>query len=187
MLYPEIKSIKKYKFMVNIFLIVTVFVSATLMLINYLLSQKISWSFIAILGIIYLWSTIIFALRKGINLGSTILIHTIQILTLLFFIDFIFGFKKWSFTIGFPIVTMVSNLAMSIITMIKYKKYVKYAIYEMLILLISVLINLVIIAVFKEKIVLNIIALGITTLNFIIVLMLSAKTLKIELQKKFHI
>ena len=38
-----------------------------------------------------------------------------------------------------------------------------------------------------EKIVLNIIALGITTLNFIIVLMLSAKTLKIELQKKFHI
>ena len=83
--------------------------------------------------------------------------------------------------------TMVSNLAMSIITMIKYKKYVKYAIYEMLILLISVLINLVIIAIFKEKIVLNIIALGITTLNFIIVLMLSAKTLKIELQKKFHI
>ena len=184
MLYPEIKSIKKYKFMVNIFLIVTVFVSATLMLINYMFSQKISWSFIAILGIIYLWSTIIFALRKGINLGSTILIHTIQILILLFFIDFIFGFKKWSFTIGFPIVTMVSNLAMSIITMIKYKKYVKY---EMLILLISVLINLVIIAIFKEKIVLNIIALGITTLNFIIVLMLSAKTLKIELQKKFHI
>lgn len=187
MLYPEVKSIKKYKFMINIFLIVTVFISATLMLINYMFSQKFSWSIIVILGIIYLWSTIIFALRKGINLGSTILIHTIQILILLFFIDLVFDFRKWSFTIGFPIVTMVSNLAMSIITMIKYKKYVKYAIYEMMILFISVIINLVIIAVFKSKIILNIIALGITTLNFLIVLMLSAKTLKIELQKKFHI
>lgn len=187
MLYPEIKGIKKYKVIVNICLIVTIFISATLLVINYAFSQKITWSFLAILGIFYLWSTIIFALRKGINLGSTIFMQTIQILILLFFIDFIYGFKKWSFTIGFPIVTMVSNIAMSIITMIKYKKYVKYAIYEMLILFISVLINLVIIAIFKEKIVLNIIALGITSLNFIIVLILSAKTLKIELQKKFHI
>lgn len=187
MLYPEVKNTKKYKFMINIFLIVTVFISIVLMLINYLISQKIGWSVIAILGIVYLWNTIIFALKKGINLGSTILVHTIQILVLLFFIDFIFGFKKWSFTIGFPIVTMVSNVAMSIITMIKYKKYVKYAIYEMIILLIGVLLNLIIIGIFRTKIILNIIALGITSLNFIIVLALSAKTLKIELAKKFHI
>lgn len=187
MLYPEIKSVKKYRFMINIFFVVTVFISLNLVIVNYLFSQKLNWSIIAILGIIYLWNTILFALKKGINLGSTILIHTIQILVLLFFIDFIFGFKKWSFTIGFPIVTMISNGAMSIITMIKYKKYVKYAIYEMVILLIGVLLNIIIIGLFKTRIVLNIIALGITILNFMIVLILSAKTLKIEIAKKFHI
>lgn len=187
MLYPEIKSTKRYKILINSFFITTVIISAILMTINYIFSQKFTWSIIAILGMIYIWNTVIFALKKGINLGATILIHTIQILVLLFFIDFIFGFKKWSFIIGFPIVTMISNIAMSIITIIKYKRYVKYAIYEMIILLIGVLLNLIIIGIFKNKIILNIIALGITSLNFIVVLSLSAKTLKIELSKKFHI
>ena len=187
MLYPEIKNIKKSKAVMNISIIVTVFISATLILINYSLQENLNWSIIAILGIIYIWNTVIFSLRKGINLASSVALQTIQILILLFFIDFVFGFKKWSFIIGFPIVTIVSNLIMCILTLVKYKKYVKYAIYEIFILFISVLLNFIIICIFKEKIVLNIISLFCAFLNLILVLALSGKAIKIEVQKKFHI
>ena len=52
MLYPKIKNIKKSKAVMNISIIVTVFISATLILINYSLQEKLNWSIIAILGII---------------------------------------------------------------------------------------------------------------------------------------
>ena len=40
MLYPKIKNIKKSKAVMNISIIVTVFISATLILINYSLQEK---------------------------------------------------------------------------------------------------------------------------------------------------
>lgn len=187
MLYPNIKNVKKSRALMNISIIVTVFISITLLLINYALQKRFNWSIIAIIGIIYTWNTIMFSLKKGINLASSVALQTVQILILLFFIDLIFGFGKWSFLIGFPIVTIVSNLIMCILTIIKYRKYVKYAIYEILVLTLGILSNLIIIAVFKERAILNIISLGCTLLNLIVVVCLNGKAIWIELQKKFHI
>lgn len=187
MLYPKIKNIKKSRAMMNISIIITIFISITLMLINFRFQKKLNWSIIAILGILYVWNTVVFSLKKGINLASSVLFQTIQILVLLFFIDFIFGFKKWSFFIGFPIVNIISNLIMVILTIVKYKKYVQYAIYEIIILFLSILSNFIIMVVFKDRIVLNIISLCFAILNLIIVTVLNGKALKIELQKKFHI
>ena len=76
---------------------------------------------------------------------------------------------------------------MCILTIIKYRKYVKYAIYEIIILTLGILSNLIIIAVFKEQAILNIISLGCTLLNLIVVVCLNGKAIWIELQKKFHI
>lgn len=187
MLYPKIKNIKKSRAMMNISIIITIFISITLMLINFSFQKKLNWSIIAILGILYVWNTVVFSLKKGINLASSVLFQTIQILIILFFIDFIFGFKKWSFFIGFPIVNIISNLIMVILTIVKYKKYVQYAIYEIIILFLSILSNFIIMVVFKDRIVLNIISLCFAILNLIIVTVLNGKVLKIELQKKFHI
>ena len=187
MLYPKIKNIKKSRAMMNISIIITIFISITLMLINFSFQKKLNWSIIAILGILYVWNTVVFSLKKGINLASSVLFQTIQILIILFFIDFIFGFKKWSFFIGFPIVNIISNLIMVILTIVKYKKYVQYAIYEIIILFLSILSNFIIMVVFKYRIVLNIISLCFAILNLIIVTVLNGKALKIELQKKFHI
>ena len=94
MLYPKIKNIKKSRAMMNISIIITIFISITLMLINFSFQKKLNWSIIAILGILYVWNTVVFSLKKGINLASSVLFQTIQILIILFFIDFIFGFKK---------------------------------------------------------------------------------------------
>ena len=187
MLYPKIKNIKKSRAMMNISIIITIFISITLMLINFSFQKKLNWSIIAILGILYVWNTVVFSLKKCINLASSVLFQTIQILIILFFIDFIFGFKKWSFFIGFPIVNIISNLIMVILTIVKYKKYVQYAIYEIIILFLSILSNFIIMVVFKDRIVLNIISLCFAILNLIIVTVLNGKALKIELQKKFHI
>ena len=91
------------------------------------------------------------------------------------------------FRSGIPIVIMVSNITMLIITMIKQKKYVKYAFYEILILLFSIAYDVFISMVSIHIPLLNIITIWVCITNLSFVLILNFDVLKVEVQKKFHI
>lgn len=187
MLYPKITNVKQSRNITNIFIIVSVFLDIMLLTINFLVSRKLNWSIIAIVSVIYLWISITYALDKNVNLASYTLIQMLVISLFLFIIDFVFGFKKWSFSIGIPIVIMVSNITMMIITMIKHKKYVKYAFYEILILLFSIAYDIFISFVSIHLPLLNIITLWVCITNLSFVLIFNYEVLKVELEKKFHI
>lgn len=187
MLYPKITNVKKSREVTTILIIISIFLSLMLMTINYTFSGKLNWSIIVIVSVIYLWYSIIYALDKSVNLASYVLFQMIADSFLLFIIDYCFGFTKWSFSIGIPIIIMVANITMMIITMIKYKKYVKYAFFEILILLFSIVYDVVISFVSIHSPLLNIITLWICITNLSFVLIFNYDVVKIELKKKFHI
>lgn len=187
MLYPKIANVKQSRTVTIIFFVASIFFSVMLMTINYTYSGRLSWSIIALVSIIYLWYSIIYILDKSVNLAGYVLFQMIADSLILFIIDYVFGFTKWSFSIGIPIVIMISNITMMIITMIKYKKYVKYAFYEILILLFSIVYDVVISFVSVHSPLLNIITLWICITNLSFVLIFSYDVIKIEIAKKFHI
>ena len=182
MLYPKITNIKRSREIITILKVMSVFLCLMLITINYTFSKNLNWSIIVIISIVYLWYSIIYALDKSVNLASYILFQMTVISILLFVIDYLFGFKQWSLSIGIPIVIMVS-----IITMLKYKKYVKYALYEILILLFSIIYNIAISIASNHSPLLNIITLWTSITNLSFVLILNYDVIKIEFQKKFHI
>lgn len=187
MLYPQITNVKKDREIAYLLLFLSAFLSAMLLIINYNFSRKFNWSIVSIVGIVYVWVSTMYALDKNVNLASYTFLQMIELSILLFIIDYVFGFKKWSLSIGIPIVIMLTNLTMMIITLIKYKKYVKYAFYEILIILFSIIYNVAISFMHDSFIVLNIVTLWFSITNLSFILALNAKTLKIELEKKFHI
>lgn len=187
MLYPKITNIKKSRQITTLLLILSICLSIMLLIINYECSRRLNWSIVSIVGIIYTWISIIYALDKNVNLAAYTFLQMIELSILLVVIDVVFGFYKWSFNIGIPIVIMVSNFTMMIITLIRYKKYVKYAVYEILILLFSIVYNIIISTLVESSLVLNLITLWASLTNLSFILALNAKSLKIELQKKFHI
>ena len=187
MLYPKITNIKRSREIITILKVMSVFLCLMLITINYTFSKNLNWSIIVIISIVYLWYSIIYALDKSVNLASYILFQMTVISILLFVIDYLFGFKQWSLSIGIPIVIMVSNITMVIITMLKYKKYVKYALYEILILLFSIIYNIEISIASNHSPLLNIITLWTSITNLSFVLILNYDVIKIEFQKKFHI
>lgn len=187
MLYPKITNVKKSREVTTIFIIISIFLSVMLMTINFTFSHKLNWSIVAIVSVIYLWISIIYALDKSVNLASYTLIQMLVISLFLFIIDFVFDFSKWSFSIGIPIVIMVSNITMLIITMLKQKKYVKYAFYEILILLFSIAYDVFISLVSIHLPLLNIITIWICITNLSFVLIFNYDILKVEIEKKFHI
>lgn len=187
MLYPKITNIKRSREAITILKIISVFLCLMLITINYTFSGKLDWSIIVIISIVYLWYSIIYALDKSVNLASYTLFQMTVISIFLFVVDYVFGFMQWSLSIGIPIVIMVSNITMVIITMMKYKKYVKYALYEILILLFSIIYNIVISIASNHSPLLNIITLWTSITNLSFVLILNYDVIKIEFQKKFHI
>lgn len=187
MLYPKLINVKKSKETIYILSFLNIFLFIMMLIINYTFSGKLNWSIIAIVSIVYIWRTVYITLKKNKNLASYIFSQLIYLSALLYIIDFALGNKGWSLSIGIPIVIMVTNFTMMIITLIKYRKYIKYALYEIMILIVSIAYN-IFLCVFSGKIsILNGIAFWISLSNLAFVLSLNAKTLFLEFQKRFHI
>lgn len=187
MLYPRLMNVKKSKETIYILSFLNIFLFMMMLVINYAFSTKLDWSIVAIVSIVYIWRTVYITLKRNKNLASYIFSQLLYLSALIFMIDFVFGNKGWSLSIGIPIVIMVTNFTMMIITLIKYKKYIKYALYEIMILVLSIIYNIFLCIFSGEVSILNGIAFWISLTNLAFVLALNAKTLILEFQKKFHI
>lgn len=188
MLYPKIRDIEKSNKLIKIIFIISIAISLICMLINYLVSQKLGWSIIVIASIIYLWITVRHSISYNVNIASHTMFQTISLSIMVLIIDYVFGGKDWAFVIAIPIILILSNIVMFILTILKNKRYNIYAIYLSVIFAFSVISNLLIIIIFKEKnMILNWISLLFSFLNLSIVLIINGKVMFSELKRRFHV
>ena len=138
-------------------------------------------------GIIYIWITVFYSIKKNTNIAGHVLIQAIAISLLTIFIDYKLGFEKWSINIAIPIIIIIANITMLILTIVSYKKYIKYAIYQLIIVLFSMIPVILIGENILENKVLSIVASSISISNLILTLILSAKDVKEAVIRKFHI
>ena len=137
MIYPQKLNNKKREIIFNLLIIISSILAILLIVINRLTTPEIHWSAIANCGIIYIWVTAIYSIKRSTNIGGHVLLQIIAISIVLLYIDKTAGFTGWSIHIGIPIVLIVANATMLILTMISYRKYVRYAIYQLAIIFIS--------------------------------------------------
>ena len=187
MLYPEISNIKKSNRILKILMLVSVAISVILLIINAFIKPDLHWSLLFIVGIIYIWITTIYSIKKNVNIASHVMLQMLCVSILIILIDMIIGYKGWSLIIGIPIIAIIANLTMLILTIISHKKYIRYAIYQLIILLISVIPVILITEEIVKNPVLGEIATGISILNLIITMALCAKDVKEAIIRKFHL
>lgn len=186
MIYPQKLNNKKSTKLINILLINTFILGTILVLINKLTTPNIHWAAIANSGIIYVWITVIFALKRNTNIAKHILLQMIITSFVIYYIDQKLNFYGWSITIGIPVIIIVANIAMLVLSIIGHKNYVKYALYQLIIVFLSVLQVAIILNGRMQFKILNIIALGISIFNFIVSLILSYKEFYKMIMCKFH-
>ena len=112
MIYPKKLNSRKSKIIIDILLLVTMVISAILILINKLTTPNISWAYIAICGFVYFWVTLIYSLKRNTNIAAHILLHMIATSLVVLYIDKILNFTGWSICIGIPIILMAANSTM---------------------------------------------------------------------------
>jgi len=186
MIYPKKLNSKKGEIILNIFIVVSIILAVTLVLINKITTPEIGWAGLANCGIIYIWITVIYCIRRNTNIGGHVLLQMIATSIAILYIDNRLGYRGWSINIAIPIIIMVANVTMLILTIISYKKYVEYAIYQLIIVVISLL-PFVLMTIRNIGLgTLGRISIEISILNLIITLVLCYKDVKEAILMKIH-
>jgi hypothetical protein len=186
-LYPKIRNVKKDNMAIRVMIILSIIVSIICLITNICTSTGFLWSFIVIIGIIYSWITVMYSIHRNVNIASNVMVQLIIISALLLAIDYIIGYSGWSVNLAIPIIIMVANITMFVLTLSSFHKY-KYAIYQLIIFLISEI--PLGILLLSDRIITNpiftIISSSIALFTFIFSLILCGKNIIEELDRRLH-
>ena len=186
-LYPKIRNVKKDNTAKRILIALSILVSIICIIINICTSTKFMWSFIVIIGIIYSWVTVMYSIHRNVNIASNVMVQLIAISIITICIDYIIGYSGWSVNLSIPIIIMVANTTMFVLTISSFHKY-KYAIYQLIIFVLSVI--PLGILVFSDNIIteplFTIISSSIAVFTFIFSLILCGKSIIEELDRRLH-
>lgn len=186
MIYPEKIKAKKSDKIIKILLSLSIGMALILVVINKLTTPSIPWAAFVNAGILYSWVVVRYSIKKNINIAGHVLLQTIALSLLTFYIDYKLGRKGWSINIAIPIMIMIANVTMLVLTIISYKKYIKYAIYQLMIVFFSMLPIVFMTEHMVQDKTLSMIASGVSVLNFVLCLVLCARDVKEEIVRKFH-
>lgn len=186
-LYPNIINIKTSDIVLNILTIISEVICVASVLINAIFTPNFKWSYIVILGIVYTWITVMYSIKKTVNIASHVLLQTFIDSIVVILLDIIIGYRGWSIWLALPIIICASNITMLVLTIITRKKYFKYAIYQiMLFTLNTALITLI--AITSEYKLLPISLTAVTSaITLILAIELCGNDLKEELKRFFHV
>ena len=168
MIYPKKLSSKKGELILKICIISSILMARVLFIINKALTPQIPWAALTNAGIVYIWVTVLYAINKNINIAGHVLVQTIVISILSIYIDYMLGFRGWSINIAIPILIIISNITMLVLTIVSHKKYIKYAIYQLVIVIFSMIPVVLMHENYINNKVLTIVATGISILNLIL-------------------
>ena len=93
---------------------------------------------------------------------------------------------KWSVNIAIPIVIMVANSTLMVLTIVSRKRYMRYALYHMLTFLFSMIQLILLFCGVLENKVLTIVASGIAGLSLLLTVILCGKAMWEETKKRLH-
>ena len=172
--------------MVKLAMCISLLVAVGLVFLNHMITPDVQWA-VANAGIVYVWITVIYAVHKNTNIAGHVLIQMIAISLLTIYIDYKTGSRGWSIQISIPIIIMVANVTMLILTLVSYKKYIRYAIYQLVICLYSCLPFFFIYEQLLTNKVLSYVATAISFINFLLTICLCAREVKEAVIRKFHV
>lgn len=186
MIYPQKLNSKKGNLIMRFGVLLSILVALILIWINRYFKPRVPWAAIANGGIIYVWIVVYYSIKRNINIAGHVLLQTLALSTLTVFIDHQLGFKAWSLDIIIPVLIIIANITMFVLTIVSHKNFIKYAMYQLVISLFSLLPIILYIENITHNKVMCIIASTISAVNLALSLILCTKDVKETIIRKFH-
>ena len=186
-LYPKIRNINRSNKVMLIMTIISFVIGITSLIVNHFVTRHFKWSLLVIAGVIYTWITVMNSIKKNVNIASRVMLQVILIDILCVALDWIIGYRGWSFTIAIPISIITANVTMLILLMCTFKIYARYIIYQLIIFVWSMIPVVLCLIGWVPTNILTIIATPIAIFSLLLTIILFAKDVNEEMKKRFHI
>lgn len=186
MIYPQKLNSKKSNLIVKIGLAFSFALAILFVTLNRIITPQIHWAAIVNATILYIWIVLFYTIREKINIAGHILLHAIAISILNIYIDYKLGFKGWSINVAIPIIVIISNITMLVITIVSHKQFIKYAIYQLFIVFFSIIPVGLLTENITHNAILSITASAISIINLIVSLVWCTKDVKEAIARKVH-
>lgn len=136
--YPNAIAVtKRFRFMENLILFLSILVESLLLLINHNFTTKVPWALIVGLVLVY----INVVLRLVLIGKNGYLLQTLSLVLLavflMFGIDFLTGYRKWSLDYVLPAGILALDLALFVLTLVNRKGWQSYLIPQLFMILLS--------------------------------------------------
>lgn len=187
-LYPKVRNIEKSHLTIKLMIFISLLTMIICSIVNICTSTKYLWCLIIGAGIIYSWITVIYSLKRNINIGSNVMLQLVATSILVICIDFIIGYTGWAINYAIPIIIVIANITILVLTIVSINKYYKYAIYHLIIFILS-MVPMVIYIASNEiiiKPIFTIISSIVALFTFILSLILCGKSIIEELDRRLH-
>ncbi len=187
MIYPQKIKAKQTDKLVKILISLSIGIALAIVIINKLTTPNIPWAALVNSGILYTWITVLYSIKKNINIAGHVLWQTIVLCFLSIYVDYQLGFKGWSINIGVPIMIMIANITMLVLAIVSHKKFFKYVISQFILVAFSMLPIIFLTEHMVRNQTLSVLASSISILNLMICLILCTKEIKDAMIRKFHL
>lgn len=187
-LYPKIRNVKTGSMAIKLMAIVSIVVSLMCTIVNLCTSTKYLWCVIVMVGIIYSWITVMYSVNRNVNIASSVVLQIVAISLLNLCIDFAIGYQGWAINLAIPIIIMVANVTILVLTIASVRREYKYAVYQLIITVLS-FIPLIIYFAFDGIItrpIFTIISSSIAAFTFVVSLILCGRNIVEELDRRLH-
>lgn len=185
-LYPTLHHVNKSHLAIRICFLISIFLSITCFIVNIATGNHLYWSIIATLGIMYVWITSLYAIKKNVTIASHVMLQTIVVSILAFLLDIVIGYRGWSLAMALPIIIITANSTMLILLIVSHKKYFRYLIYQLIIFLWSMLPIVLVIRWGVQRTFFLLLSTIIAIIVLAITILVCGKDVKEEIKRRFH-
>lgn len=187
-MYPDVRGVtRKYRFLENLFLFLSLLAAVITVGINYAVRSEIMWSLIVVLILFYANVVLRLAIIGKSGYMFKIVSLIITGIAVMFGIDNVIGYRAWSMNYVMPAGILLMDFGILLLMVINHRNWQSYLMAQIL----TILLSLIPIILFAVGIitfpVLAFIAFGVSLFIFLGTVILGDRRARTELQRRFHI
>lgn len=187
-IYPPFKiNEHKYHLVSKLVIALSIIVSISAMITNYLTYNGIAWSIISIAAIIYTWILVIHSITNEANIAKKLLEYTIFTSVLVVLIDLMVGYSGWSVNYVIPEFLILSNIGILILMIVNRMSWHDYVLYQMILMFFSIILLVLYFLNVVGHPLFTLLAASFSLAIFLSTLLFGDKSVKSELKRRFYL
>ncbi len=186
--YPNIKEKhKKMNFVIRLYLFLALVCDALFVLLNFMTHARIPWATITSAAFVYGFLTLTMVTNPRFSLKAKMVYQTLWGVVFIMVLDYVLGFKGWSFAFILPAAIVVLDVIMLVLMLINRRYYQEYLVMEILLIVLSVIPLTLYFIGLTHILSVALLALVASGILFVGTLIIGGPKSNAELSRRFHV